>query len=182
MAHVCPWWAGYLIDNRFRRWLHNPEQILTPLVQPGMTVLDFGCGLGFFAIGMARLVGDDGLVIAVDRQPQMLAGLRKRAARAGVAERIRTHHCAADALGLDQPVAFALAFYSVHEVRDQGRLFREIHGLLRPGGQFLMVEPIGHVTAGQFHDSLRAAKDIGFQIDHQPWVRWSHAAVLAKPA
>ena len=28
VSHVCPWWGGYFIDNRFRRWLHNPEKSL----------------------------------------------------------------------------------------------------------------------------------------------------------
>ena len=36
--HVCPWWGGYFIDNRLRRWLHNPEQILAPCVSLDMTV------------------------------------------------------------------------------------------------------------------------------------------------
>jgi cyclopropane fatty-acyl-phospholipid synthase-like methyltransferase len=38
--------------------------MLGPYVKPGMTVLDVGCGMGFFSIGMARMVGDEGRVIA----------------------------------------------------------------------------------------------------------------------
>ena len=26
MAHVCPWWGGYFIDNPLRRWLHDPDK------------------------------------------------------------------------------------------------------------------------------------------------------------
>jgi hypothetical protein len=40
-SHICPWWGGYFIDNRLRRWIHNPEKILVPYVTPGMTALDF---------------------------------------------------------------------------------------------------------------------------------------------
>ena len=69
--HVCPWWGGYFIDNRFRRLLHDPQAILAPHVQPGDSALDFGCGMGFFSIGIARIVGDEGWVIAVDLQQQM---------------------------------------------------------------------------------------------------------------
>jgi len=54
--HTCPWWGGYLIDNRLRRLLHNPERILAAYLQPGMTVMDFGCGMGFFSIAMAGMV------------------------------------------------------------------------------------------------------------------------------
>jgi hypothetical protein len=38
MPHVCPWWGGYFIDNPLRRLFHNPEKIVGPYVQPGMTV------------------------------------------------------------------------------------------------------------------------------------------------
>ena len=41
----------------------------------GMTVLDVGCGMGFFSIGLAKLVGDKGCVIAADVQPKMLSVL-----------------------------------------------------------------------------------------------------------
>ncbi len=57
-SHVYPWWGGYFLDNRLRRWLHNPERILAPYVRPGITALDFGCGMGMFAIAMAKLVGE----------------------------------------------------------------------------------------------------------------------------
>jgi ubiquinone/menaquinone biosynthesis C-methylase UbiE len=150
MPHVCPWWGGYFIDNRFRRLLNKPEAILAPYVQPGMTVLDFGCGMGLFTICMARLVGAEGHVIAVDLQQKMLDVLRKRATKAGVSERINTHRCKTDSISIDEPVDFAVAFYSVHEVPEPRRLFAEIHGRLRSQGRFLIVETIGPVGAAKF--------------------------------
>jgi ubiquinone/menaquinone biosynthesis C-methylase UbiE len=47
-------------------------------VQPGQTVCDMGCGNGFYTVPLAELVGDEGLVVAVDIQPEMLAMLRAR--------------------------------------------------------------------------------------------------------
>jgi ubiquinone/menaquinone biosynthesis C-methylase UbiE len=176
--HVCPWWGGYFIDNRFRRLLHNPEAILGPYLQAGMTAMDIGCGMGFFAIPMARLVGSQGRVIAVDLQQKMLDVLQKRAAKAGVAERIHAHWCEANALGIGRPVDFALAFYSAHEVPDLHRLLSEVHQCLRPGGRFLVVEPVGHVTAADFQHGLSLAKQIGLQVQGRPRIRLSRAAVL----
>ena len=109
--HVCPWWGGYFIDNRLRRLFHKPEEIGL-YVRSGMTAMDVGCGMGLFAIAMARLVGPDGRVIAVDLQQKMLDVLRKRAAKAGVGDRIETHRCQANAPEVAEPVDFALAFYS----------------------------------------------------------------------
>ena len=51
-----------------------------------MMALDFGSGMGIFSVAMARMVGDEGLVIAVDVQQQMLDVLSKRATKAGVGQ------------------------------------------------------------------------------------------------
>lgn len=104
--HVCPWWGGYFIDNPLRRLLHDPTKIVGPYVRPGMSVLDVGCGMGWFSIPMARWVGDQGRVLAVDLQQQMLDVLRRRAASAGVAHRIDTQLCLQDHLGLNGPSQF----------------------------------------------------------------------------
>jgi ubiquinone/menaquinone biosynthesis C-methylase UbiE len=180
MAHVCPWWGGFFIDNRFRRWLHPPERILEPHLRQGMNVLDFGCGMGFFSIAAARLMGPSGRVVAVDLQQQMLDVLRKRANRAGVGEQIRTHRCQADSLLLDEPFDFALAFYSAHEAPDQPRLLGEIYALLCREAKFLLVEPVGHVTAKAFARTLEQAAEVGWSVEDRPKVRWSHAAVLSR--
>lgn len=179
--HVCPWWGGYFIDNRFRRLLHKPERILGPYIEPGMTAMDFGCGMGFFAIPMARLTGQSGRVIALDLQQKMLDVLRKRAAKAGLAERIHTRRCQGDSLGVEVPVDFVLAFYSAHEVPNLRRLLSDIHGCLNPQGKLLVAEPIGHVTASAFGDLLSSAEETGFTVQDRPRIRLSHAALLAKP-
>jgi ubiquinone/menaquinone biosynthesis C-methylase UbiE len=178
--HVCPWWGGYFIDNPLRRWIHNPQRILSPYVTPGMTALDFGCGMGLFAIAMAHLVGREGHVIAVDLQQKMLDVLQERARKAGVLDRIRAHRCEATSIGLAQPVDFALAFYSAHETPDMHRLLSDIHGILRAGGSLLIVEPIGHVTAKDFQAILSLAQEIGFSEKERPHVRLSHAVVLTR--
>ncbi len=180
MAHVCPWWGGYFIDNPLRRLLHSPERILGPHVRPGATVMDFGCGMGLFSIAMAKMVGRGGQIIAVDLQQQMLDVLLRRAKKAGVADRITAHRCEADSIGLAGPVDFALAFYSAHEVPDLPRLLGEIHGCLRPGARLLMVEPRGHVGPKEFEAMLASAESFGLQVEQRPKVRLSRAALLAK--
>jgi ubiquinone/menaquinone biosynthesis C-methylase UbiE len=178
--HVCPWWGGYFIDNRLRRWLHNPERILASCVRPGVTAMDFGCGMGMFTIAMAHLVGTEGRVIAVDLQQEMLDVLQKRARKAGVLDRIRTHLCEPNSIGLDERVDFALAFYSAHEAPDLRRLLGEIRSNLQPQGRLLVVEPIGHVTANDFQAMISLAAEIGLQEQERPHVRLSRAVILVK--
>jgi ubiquinone/menaquinone biosynthesis C-methylase UbiE len=181
MAHVCPWWGGYFIDNPLRRLLHNPKKILGPYVKPGMTVMDVGCGMGLFSIAMAKMVGGEGRVIAVDFQQKMLDVLTKRAKKSGVANRIETHRCDADNLGVDTMVDFVLAFAMVHEVPDARRLLEQVHGCLKPGSKFFVAEPRRHVPAEEFEAMVKDAKDLGLRLSEQPHVRWCRAAVFVKP-
>ena len=180
MAHICPWWGGYFIDNPMRRLLHNPEKIVGPYVQPGMTVMDVGCGMGFFSIAMARIVGDQGRVIAVDLQQKMLDVLRKRAEKAGVAVRIRTHRCEPNRLGVEGPLDFALAFMMIHEVPDQSRLLGEIHGCLKPGGKLLAAEPRIHVPGNAFLQTVATAEKLGFRSVDEPRVHGCRGIVFEK--
>src|SRR5512132_222320 len=120
MAHrVCPWWIGYLLVTPLRRWVHDPEKILGPYVSEGMTVLEPGPGMGFFTLELARRVGPSGKVVAVDVQSKMLAGLKRRAAKAGLLDRIDARLVAPEAMkltGLSGKVDFTLAFAVVHEM------------------------------------------------------------------
>jgi len=179
VAHVCPWWGGYLIDNRLRRLIHDPGRILAPYVAEGMTVMDFGCGMGLFALEMARMVGPHGLVVAVDVQPRMLDEVKVRARRQGLAERVQTRCSGAESLGFHVHVDFCLAFYSLHEVRGQRRMLEDLYLCLRPCGRLLWVEPVGHVPAKTFARMIESAEEVGFRATERPSVRWSHAVVLA---
>ena len=125
--HVCPWWLAYTFDNPIRNLFHKSHKILGPYIEDGMKVMDIGCGMGFFSIGMAKMVGDSGKVIAVDLQQKMLDIMLKRARRAGVADRISPHHCQPDIIGLDEKVDFILTFWMVHEVSDQKDFFNQLH-------------------------------------------------------
>ncbi len=182
--HVCPVWVGYFMTNPLRKLLQNPSTILAPYIKPGMTVLDFGSAMGFFSLPMARMVGRDGKVICVDVQPKMLDILARRAAKAGVSDRIEPRVCGADSLGLegqDASIDFALVFAALHEVPDQTRCLRELYQLLRPRAPLLLVEPVKHVTASEFDQSVARAEEIGFIPGKRPRVRWSHAVLLTKP-
>ncbi len=180
MPHVCPWWGGYFIDNPLRRLVHNPRKILAWHVLPGMTVMDIGCGMGLFSIAAAKIVGEHGLVIAIDLQQKMLDVLQRRATAAGVAKRIRLHKCEADRLGVEIQVDFALALMMVHEVPDQRRLLGEIRKCLKASSSFLVAEPKIHVPGKDFAKTVELAVSVGLKVVEEPRMRWCHAVVLAR--
>lgn len=177
--HVCPWWLAYTFDNPLRRFMHDPRQLLSDYVRPGMTVADLGCGMGYFSIGMAGLVGSRGHVLAVDLQPKMLEKAAGRAAAAGVGERISFLPCRADSLEIAEPLDFALAFWMAHETPDVGKFFAQVRAALKPAGVLLVAEPRMHVTAGEFAGEVELARSVGLLVRAEPLVRLSRAVVLA---
>jgi len=178
-THTCPWWFGYSFDNPLRKFIHNPRRILEEFVEPAQTVVDIGCGLGYFSLALAKLVGTEGRVFSVDVQSQMVQRASRRAERHGLADRIKFHVCAPDHLGLSEAVDFALAFWVVHEVEDQKSLLKEIRSLLEPNGRLLIVEPKGHVTGSRFAMTVELARSVGFDISDGPRVRFSRAVVCS---
>ena len=163
--HVCPHWVGYLLINPLRKLFENPSKILEPFVQEGMTVLEPGCGMGYFTLPLARMVGPTGRIIAVDIQPKMLSALRRRAQKAGLLDRIELRHIREDGLGVKDisgKVDFAVALHVVHEVPDQASFFTEVCQTLKQGSKLLFVEPKGHVSQDQFAASVSAAENVGF--------------------
>ena len=179
--NVCPWYMAYLFDNPLRPLIHDPEKILGHYVKPGMTVLDIGCGMGFFSLGMAKMVGPEGKVISLDLQNKMLEILKKRAHRQGFSERIDDRLVEEGAFPVEKPVDFALCFWMVHEVPDQAHFFRELSRVLNPGTNALIAEPgMHHVTPEDLEETVRIASGEGFSVTERPKIRMSHAVVLEK--
>lgn len=178
---VCPVSLARSLDNRIRRLVQNPETILSPYATKGMTALDVGCGPGFFSTALAGLVGDSGRVIAADLQEGMLDKLRNKITGTELEKRIQLHLCKPDRIGLQEQADFILSFYMVHEVPDKAGFFKELFSILKPGGQFLLVEPkLFHVSRKAFGETLETAAAAGFQQAKGPKVRFSWSAILKK--
>lgn len=177
---VCPVEKAGALDNGLRRFLQDPVKILRPYIKEGMTVLDVGCGPGFFTIPMARLVGGSGRVIAVDLQEEMLNLLRGKIAGTDIEKRIVLHKCDKERIGLAEKVDFVLLFYIVHELPDQNSFFSEIGRMIEPSAQVLLVEPPFHVSKSDFEISLGKAKAAGLIESKGPQILLSKTAILQK--
>jgi ubiquinone/menaquinone biosynthesis C-methylase UbiE len=145
-----------------------------------MTVLDLGCGPGFFSNEIAQMVGKSGRVIASDLQEGMLRKLRDKIQGTELEERITLHKCEENKIGLSEDVDFILAFYMVHEIPNQGEFFNEIKSILKPNGQVFIVEPPFHVSKTAFEETIRKARDAGFTLVERPKVLFSKTVILKK--
>jgi len=145
-----------------------------------MTVLDLGCGPGFFSVDMAHMVGKSGRVIAVDLQEGMLKKLRDKIKGTELENRITLHKCEENNIGISENIDFVLAFYIIHEVINKEEIFTEIETILNPNGQLLIVEPPFHVSKTAFEETIRKAKAAGFTEVERPKVLFNKTVVLKK--
>jgi ubiquinone/menaquinone biosynthesis C-methylase UbiE len=185
MSHTCPWWFGYFLLFPMRRLTQRPTRILRPFVRPGMRVVEPGCGMGFFTLDLVRMVGPQGRVVAIDLQEKMLAGLRRRALRAGLEGRLDIRLARADRLGIADlagQVDLVLAFYMVHELEQPTAFFAEITTALKADGAVLIVEPPLHVPRAAFEASLAVAERAGLRVARRPRIGPNKVALLAKSA
>lgn len=180
---VCPWWLGYVLASPLRGLFENPNQIVEPYVRGGMTVLEPGPGMGFFTLPLARLVGPKGRVVAVEVQPRMLAGLKKRLAKAGLLERVDARLVRPESMQISDlagTVDCVMALAVVHEMPSARDFFKETAAALKKSGRILLAEPTGHVTPADFEEELSLAAEAGLTLVERPVIRRSRAALLGK--
>lgn len=176
--HICPVEKAGALDSKIRRWIQNPSRLLKPHIKAGMTVLDLGCGPGFFTLEMARLVQPYGKVIAADMQLGMLEQLQQKIHDTPYQDVIHMQQTASNDIRVEEPVDFVLAFYMVHEVKDKKQLFRQLKDIVHHRGSILMVEPKFHVTGNQFKSTISNANEAGFRVIAEPKLGFSRAVLL----
>ena len=177
---TCPWWFLFTFDNPLRKLYQDPFRILTPYITKGDQVVDLGCGMGYFSIPLASLVGEQGQVTSVDLQPRMLEGLKRRAERAELLDRITLHQCAQDQIGISGQVDFVLAFWMVHEVHNSKDFLDQIWDMLKNQGRLLIVEPYLHVSDRDFRETEREVLQTGFLVEDRPQIGFSRSLLVRK--
>lgn len=119
----------------------KPEEVLDALsIAPGQTVCDIGAGPGYFALRVARRVGQGGRVFAVDVEPKILDVLRARLEKAGVRNVTPVLGLADDPLLPVRSCDLVLIVDAYHHFPDRPRYLARLTALLRPGGRLANVD------------------------------------------
>lgn len=110
-------------------------------LRPGQRALDVAGGTGDIADGLAKQVGDDGLVVLTDINAAMLARGRDRMLDAGRVRNLRFSLANAECLPFkDLSFDCVTIAFGLRNVTDKAAALRSMYRVLRPGGQLLVLE------------------------------------------
>jgi ubiquinone/menaquinone biosynthesis C-methylase UbiE len=129
------------LDSEERRRVLPPHETLRRLgLGPGETVADVGCGVGYFSLPAAEIVGSAGRVFALDTSDDMLEELRKRLRDQGI-RTVEPRRSGETTLGLPEgSVGFVLLSNVLHEIDGLDALLSDVHRVLKPEGRVAIIE------------------------------------------
>ena len=131
-----PW-----LTRESRNREEEPAKLMKALnLKPGMTVCDLGCGNGFYTLKLAKEVGPEGKVLAVEIQQEMLDMLRKRAAKADVKNIQSVLGTVIDPKLPDNAVDLILVVDVYHEMDHPVEMLAALRRSLSKTGRLVLVE------------------------------------------
>lgn len=128
--------AGILMGSKLREKLMDPVETLQDAdVRSGQTILEVGCGTGFFTVPAARLVGDQGSIVAMDVSSGFIEQVSKKVQNADL-NNVRIVKRDALDTGLDSASMDKVLLFGVipFPLLPLGQLLPEMHRVLKPDG------------------------------------------------
>lgn len=162
-VRVAHWWRskrGPAFLDPILKLFEHPEKIIAPYIKEGDVVADLGCGWGHFSLVLAKMVGPEGKVYAVDLANKCIRSLRAKAARRG-RRNIEAHASSAADLSFipDQSVDFVFANGLLCSMAvDRQSAVSEMKRILKPEGLAYIslgsAPPMGYVDQVEWHQIL----------------------------
>ena len=169
-------WAKVFDDPARDAWQKPAELVAALDLHPGQVVADIGAGTGYFNRKLARAVGPDGRLIAVDVEPTLIEHMTARAARE-LTPNVEARLGAFDDPGLaDDEVDLVLLVDTYHHIDDRRGYFGRLLDAMKPGGRLVVVDfkpgdlPVGpppqhRISVVQVTDELTRA---GWELQGSP--------------
>jgi ubiquinone/menaquinone biosynthesis C-methylase UbiE len=128
---------AFTLDNPIRGLFDNPDKYCE-YVSPGQVVADLGCGPGFYSIPLAKKIGPQGRVYAVDSDRNSIHVVERKVVKNRL-ENVETHHTSASNLSFipAASVDFVLAdgLLCTMAIREHFQAVAEINRILKVGGR-----------------------------------------------
>jgi tRNA (cmo5U34)-methyltransferase len=159
-------------DKEAAQWDANPgrvklaNQIADAIIREGsldrsMNALDFGCGTGLVTLRIQPLVKS---ILGVDSSQGMLNILQEKIGALGM-KNVRTQLVDFEKGGLVEGLfELIISSMTLHHITDTAALFRQLYGLLIPGGRLCIADL--DKEDGSFHTDNTGVFHFGFARDY----------------
>ena len=186
-----PKWVQVFDDPGRDAW-QKPDAVIRALgVAAGMTVADLGAGTGYFSVPLAKVVGAEGRVLAIDVEPKLVDYMKERAAKASLPQMVpvlaQTDDPRLPARGVD----LVLIVDTWHHIDDRLHYLAKVAAGLKPGGRVAVVDfkkgdfPVGPPDAHKLTSDAVTAEFVaaGWTLaSHWDELSYQYVLVFTPPA
>ena len=180
-----PAFIGRGLDSNFRRKLQPPDKIIQRSgIRKGMRVLEVGCGSGAFTTFVARVVGEEGKVYALDIQPEMLQQLESKLARPENEDIKNIEPVNSSAYDLpfdDNSLDLVYMVTVLQEIPDRSKALQQVRRVLKPGGILSVTEWLPDPDYPWKSTTIKIGREAGLVLDEAPGNFWHYTVRFRKP-
>ncbi len=180
-----PAFIGRFLDSDLRRWMQPPDKLIERSgIKSGMVVMELGCGSGSFTTFVARVVGEQGKVYAVDIQPEMLVQLKRKLAKIENQDITNIELKEASAYNLpfeDESLDLVYMVTVLMEIPDRGRALQEMKRILKPGGILAVTEFLPDPDYPLRSTTIKLCQGEGFILDGNLGNLWNYTIRFKRP-
>ncbi len=180
----------YNHDGR-SQWQDAPAILAVIGLKPGDTLADIGAGDGYFSIPAAKIVGDSGVILALDAYPEAISDLNAAALATGL-KNIKTIVGEAETSLICSNCADIVLMANVlHDFNDPVAALKNARLALKPGGRLIDLDwrkeqdqPFGPPFTIRFDQERATAllKEAGFRVFASELVGPFHYMLVAEPS
>jgi len=180
-----PSFIGHFLDTNHRRRLQPPDQIIRASgINKGIKALEIGCGSGAYTTFIARAIGNEGKVYALDIQSKMLEQIKKKLDKVENKDIKNIELVLASAYELPFSDNFLDLVYMVsvfQEIPDKNKTLMEIKRVLKPGGILSISEFFIDPDYPLRSTTIKQGKQAGFNKEIASGNFWNYTIKFSKP-
>ena len=180
-----PSFIGRFLDSNHRRRLQPPDQIIRASgITKGIKALEIGCGSGAYTTFIARAIGNEGKVYALDIQPKMLKQIKRKLDKVENKDIKNIEPVLASAYELPFSDNFLDLVYMVsvfQEIPDKNKTLMEIKRVLKPGGILSISEFFIDPDYPLRSTTIKQGRQAGFSKEIASGNFWNYTIRFSKP-
>lgn len=170
------------METEVERWINIDGEIFLEEIgiKEGRVILDLGCGGSHYTIPAAKVVKNEGKVVAYDKDKEALSKL-EQAIEGSNLKNIELINGDTKVPLRDKVVDVVLAFDMIHYMKDRKAIYQEAARVLKPEGLFLvypkhhkMDYPLMELADIELEDIIREIERAGFVLKSKLFKRFIH--------